>query len=352
MTQATVPETVAARFRASEDVIAAATQLAQRAREAQLARHGNPDKVFAGLRFDLIDDAGDPNLRRFYALYEKIFTLEDERESYDGFDEVFGFNRDSRLLAKFGFFNESAICVSDAESGELVAATNFTIYELPAQVRDATGIDGTGHVVYLFVRPDFRMLGVASRLLRVMKRYCQNLLHGKRGADALLSPPAAGRRILHLCEQNAPEQMTLAEYIEDNRHARIDQCERLVWWHNQGYRRLDFRYIQPPLDDTKAPCTNLTLNLEVDAGVDSVPTALVRAHLERFLSISVLKGADATQDRSYTAMIDELARSDRVVLAGTRDYYDAMKARIHALVERHGRDAEPPERLLGDLMRA
>lgn len=350
MTEAAEPgETVAAMFRRSREAIASATQLAQRSREAQLARHGSPDQVFASLRLDLIDGAGDPNLARFYALYEQIFTLPDERESYDGFDEVFGFNRDERLLARFGFFNESAICASDRETGELVAAINFTTYALPGELRAATGIDGTGHVVYLFVRPDFRMLGVAARLMRVMKRYAQNLLQGRRGIDAVTSTPVAGHKILHLCEQNAPEQMTLAEYVEDNRHARIDQCERLVWWLNQGYRRLDFRYVQPPLDDTKGPCTNLTLNIEVEPEVNAVPSALVRAHLERFLSISVLKGADATADASYCAMVDELSRHDAIALSGTRDYYAAMRAAIYALAEQTSEQPQPG--LLGELIR-
>lgn len=341
-------ETIAATFARAREAIASATQLAQRSREAQLARHGSPDQVFASMRLDLIDSAGDPNLQRFYALYEQIFTLPDERESYSGFDAVFGFNRDPQLHARFGFFNESALCASDRESGELVAATNFTTYELPREVREATGVIGTGHVVYLFVRPDFRMLGVASRLMRVMKRYAQNLLQGRRGMDAVTSPPAEDKKILHLCEQNAPEQMTLAEYIEDSRHARIDQCERLVWWLNQGYRRLDFRYLQPPLDETKGPCTNLTLNIEVDPGVRSVPSSLVRAHLERFLTISVLKGADANADASYSAMIDELSRQDSIMLSGTRDYYAALKAEIYALAE--NACEQPPGVVLRELI--
>src|SRR5690349_21398772 len=178
---------------------ASAPAICRMGRESQQARVTT--LVFASLRLDLIDGAGDPNLPRFYALYEQIFTLPDERESYDGFDEVFGFNHDERLLARFGFFNESAICPSDRQTGQLVAASNFASYALPTELRAATGVDGTGHVVYLFVRPDFRMLGIAARLMRVMKRYAQNVLQGRRGMDAITSTPAAGAKVLHLCEQ-------------------------------------------------------------------------------------------------------------------------------------------------------
>jgi len=38
-------DTIASRFRRSTEAIASATELAQRSREAQLARHGTPDQV-------------------------------------------------------------------------------------------------------------------------------------------------------------------------------------------------------------------------------------------------------------------------------------------------------------------
>lgn len=343
-------ESLPTRFQRSREAIAAATRLAQQSREVQLERHGSAEKVFASMRLDLIDGSGSHHLKRFYELYEKIFTLPDERESYEGFDEVFGFNRDERLLSRFGFFDESALCVSDGETNELVAAVNFTTYEMPSDVRTATGVDGSSHVVYLFVRPDFRMLGVASRLMRVMKQYSENLLQGRRGMDAVTSTPTLGKKIYRVCEQNAPEKMTLVEYIKDNQHAKIDQCERLIWWLNQGYRRLDFRYVQPPLDATKEPCTSLTLNIEVDPAQKSVPSVLVRAHLERFLSISVLKGADATLDASYVAMLTELSEKPTITLSGTREYYDALRAQILALADRQDHNEDLQHRLLEELI--
>lgn len=342
--------TTAALFQKCTDAIASATRLARESRAIYLERHGSPDQLFASLKLELIDSPGDANLSRFYWLYETIFTLPEERESFEGFEQVFGFNRDTRLLKRFGFFHESAICASDPASGQLVAAVSVVTYEMPMAVRAATGVDGTGHVVYLFVRPDFRMLGIASRLMRVMKRYCNNLLLGRRGMDALMSPAGVEKKIYYLCEQNAPEKMTAAEYLADGTHAGIDQCDRLVWWLDQGYRRLDFRYVQPPLDAATGPCTNLTLNAEVEPDRQSLPSALVQAHLERFFSISVLKGSDATADATYSAMIGELSSSAAIGLYGTRDYYGVLKREIHALVARPDADDVLQHRLLGDMI--
>lgn len=331
-------ESFRAAFQKCAASIASATSLAQRSREMYLERHGSSDQVFASLELDLIDGPGDPNLHRFYDLYETIFTLPSEKESFEGFEQVFAFNGDRRWTSKFGHVHEAAICASYGD--ELVAAVNFTAYAMPPDLARATHIDGTGHIAYLFVRPDFRMLGIGSRLVRSMKRYCQNVLQGRAGTDAMTSAPAGGTTVLHFCEQNAPEQMTLAEYVTDGTHAMIDQCDRLMWWDDQGYRRLDFAYLQPPLSAGAGACDALTLNVEAAPHMRAIASSIVRAHLDRFLAISVAKGAEIGTDPSYAAMMSELRGRDTVSLIGSKADHLALKSRIVGLTKRELTDEQ------------
>ena len=99
-----------------------------------------------------------------------------------------------------------------------------------------------------------------------------------------------------------------------------------------------------------SPCTSLTLNIEMEPDRHSVPNSIIRAHLERFLSISVLKGSKSEGDASYSAMMDDLSNRPSVALGGTREYYETLKGRIYALAQRHDADEHLRHRLLGELI--
>jgi hypothetical protein len=101
--------------------------------------------------------------------------------------------------------------------------------------------------------------------------------------------------IVVFCEQNYPEKMTISQYWRDNLNSLTDQCDRLIWWYMQGFRRLKFDYVQPSLNNDKEPCTYLSLNAKTDSE-ENLPSALILEHIRRIFAISVMKGRKLEDD--------------------------------------------------------
>jgi hypothetical protein len=163
-----------------------------------------------------------------------------------------------------------------------------------------------------------------------MEEYSRNLLDGKKGQEAL-KESGSNKSVLFFCEQNSPELMTLEEYLIDNVHAKIDQCDRLQWWTNRGYQKLGFEYIQPALREDTEPCYILTLN--VKAGDCSVmPGNVVLTHLHRFFKTSIFKGDDPSADESYTKQKEYLEQHPQVALV--REDFTVLKKGIERVLGR------------------
>lgn len=267
------------------------------------------DKNLPGFRFRTVDNPQSPDFAALYALYDRVFTLPDEKESAAGFREAFSFNSDAALQARYGNFAELWIAAFDAR-GDVAGGINFDIFYLPEAACVSL------HVVYLFTDPRFRGQGVATELLARAEAESRLWV----AAQHLPSVP------IHLfCEQNAPELMTREAYARDRADAGIDPCRRLIWWHRRGFRRLRMNYVQPSLGEGIEPCRTLTLNLRSSSR--SVPARVVRAHLRRFFYLSVLKNpprpsADAER------VLASLGPDERVPLTGSIDYYRRLARRV------------------------
>src|SRR5262249_50856403 len=70
---------------------------------------------------------------------------------------------------------------------------------------------------------------------------------------------------------------------------------------------IDFPYVQPPLSSEQAADSNLVYAVLGVRG-DSLDPCLLQEHLEKFFSISVLKGRDAATEPTAAVQLSLLAK--------------------------------------------
>jgi hypothetical protein len=118
-------------------------------------------------------------------------------------------------------------------------------------------------------------------------------------ADSAAMPP------LIFSEVNNPLRMTSQEIAQDTLHSGVDPYRRYRFWRSKGFAPLDFTYVQPPL---RAGAESVRyLDLFCAAGTSSgIPAEVVAAHLNAFISISVLKGRPASEDGDFRRMLEAL----------------------------------------------
>jgi len=266
------------------------------------------------LRVHLINKSNNKDFRQLYDFYTSFFTLPEETESYEGFEKTLLLNSKVELQQKYGRFEEAWIYVKDAENNTIIGGINFSIY-LPLDAHfESYALSGTAHIIYIFVKPEYRSLGVAHYLLSLAEAHVATFAKSKYP-------------LLYFCEQNAPELMTAESYFNDNINALVDQCDRLVWWDKLGYKRLAFNYVQPPLNIGQEACVDLTLN--VKSTLSSIPTQIVLFHLERFFDLAVFKAHDNLKDQYYYGQINWLQNNSSIKTTGDADYYNKLKQKMY-----------------------
>ena len=246
-------------------------------RRAVLDRYGSVADYLAALRLFDIATPGSSHLREFYELYRRVFTLEEERETIDGFAKVLAFNSDRKVQAAFGPFREQITVAIDPITSRIVGAANFVVYAYDAPFA-ALGYRASAQLNFLCVEEAYRGLGIAGFLLSDMYREL-----------GLFAPDCAGRLFI-TCEQNNPDRMTPEQLEQDRQAAQIDPEARRAWWRRQGYLRLMFDYCQPPLRSGQAPCRYIDLFIKtLPDGAGDIPAPLLIEHLRRFFTVSVGK---------------------------------------------------------------
>ena len=267
-----------------------------------------------GLELRATERPDSPLLEHFFAGYDRAFVLPDEREELDGFRACLAIN--PRTRRRFGrFHRELVMVVDDPATGQLLGGANF----LATRFDDAP----TGHppvtvaLNYLFVEAAARGRGLARMLKAEV---------GRLANAAVAAPPGAPAPAIFI-EQNDPMRLTAEEYAADSAHAGIDQIDRLNVWARMGAKLVDFGYVQPPLSATQACDDGLAYAvMGLDGGM--VDAAYLRAHLESFFGISVLKGGDPHAEPSARAQLAALAAMSA---AGTPVTLIAMQPVIDAL---------------------
>jgi hypothetical protein len=263
----------------------------------------------SGLAVDATTAADDGLLEEFYRDYDGAFVLENEKEGYDGFAECLGLNAGDQyanLIGRYGPFREFVAVVRDPATGVRLGGANFIIFPVsPATARDLVL---SINLNYVFVNAQLRRKGIFRQVMGDLPALAFRLFAETNASDlSKAQRTRAGEPQVYIfIEQNDPFRMSREDYDRDTQLTGLDQVARIGLWSRLGARIVDFPYVQPPLskdqnaDDTLAYAVLGAPDGDLDA-------CLLRAHLERFFGISVLKGADLAAEPTAAAQLSELA---------------------------------------------
>ncbi|HSO86600.1 MAG TPA: GNAT family N-acetyltransferase [Draconibacterium sp.] len=287
-----------------------------------LSKYEDYNEFIKSIEYHLIERSGDPNFQTFYNVYDKIFTIEEEKESYSGFEEVLDFNFDQSLQKKFGPFKEVLLYCTTPDDEDVIGGINFATYYYPNLFDKSFG---TSHIFYLFVKPEYRSFNLGTELIQKAENFSKSLLFEwiNKNNHHVDFPEI---ELIVFCEQNYPEKMTLLQYWKDNMNSLTDQCDRLKWWNKRGFRRLNMNYVQPALNIENEPCLYLSLNAKT--GLQGIPSFIVLEHIKRIFSISVLKGRDIEDDINYKK-IENYLKSQSTIVFSSIDDYESIKETIY-----------------------
>jgi hypothetical protein len=243
-----------------------------------------------GLDIEVTTDPNSAILQEFFTGYDAAFTLPQEKESLAGFKECLKLNTGAvydGLVNRYGPFREVVLVLRDA--GAAVAGANFIAFPLldvrhGAEVRQVLSMN----LNYIYVVPESRSKGHFKRLVAALPEVAHRCFESGSESRALI-----------FLEQHDPAKLDAEDSARDTAQSGLDQHARMRVWARQGTRILDFDYVQPPLSAAQEPARNLMYGLigasSNDSGADGVQglsACLLSQHLQRFFSISVLKGVD------------------------------------------------------------
>lgn len=255
-----------------------------------------------GLSLHCADAPTDPLLEAFYRAYDSAFVLPDEKEDLAGFRACLALNQGgdrARLLTRFGPYREVVARFHERDSGEPVGGVNFIAFVLPEEVaRQAGAPPVSASLNYLFVDRACRGRGNLRRMLAAL-----------REAIPWVLGSVGGYRPVIFLEQNDPMLMSDEAYRQDSEHSGTDQFDRLAIWARMGAQIVDHHYVQPALSPAQAADDGLLLAVigyPVAGENTRMDACFLREHLERFFTISVLKGRAARGDTVSAAQLGRL----------------------------------------------
>lgn len=274
------------------------------------------------LRLSVTSDPGHLLVEEFYAGFDRAFVLANEKESLDGIRQCLQLNAGAdgeRLARRWGRVREY-VSVADAK-GRVVGGANFIVSATEAAGNGTAAPAILVHLNYAYVLPEARGAGHLRRIVEAVARAASAFAASKPSAPAGVLQRLFGRagrsappwpRPLIFIEQNDPYRLSEEDYAADTAQAGIDQFTRISVWSSLGARVVDFPYVQPALSHEQEPDPNLVLAVMGCDGA-SLPAALLKAHLERFFAISVLKGRDLS---SSPPACDQIAALQRMARGG------------------------------------
>lgn len=318
--------TVQDSLREFEALAARQKQVADAKRAEVTDKFGSPAAFMQQLDWGTVNRDGDPAFPQIYALYEKIFTLPEERDTAENLQSILEVHHDANNQARFGPSEECWIYARDPATKEVVGAVNIVALGV-TDPEAAKHADATMHINYLFVDPKYRTMGLGRHLLERADARARDIVAREmpdKSADTL--------RLFTFTEQNSPAKMTMAEYMQDNLSAGIDQCDRRNWWERQGYNQIDFPYVQPALSEDQDPCTGLDLCVKGAEGA-KLPSSLLKYHFHRWASCSIMGGEDANEDETFRSQRRYLDRRPTVPLMPQSSRFTTMKSILMNQVE-------------------
>ncbi len=198
----------------------------------------------SSLKVHVISDPAAPGavelMTKMYGLYEKVFPIEEEREEMSKLLDLMGKNHDKELQASGAPFREQWILLED-KNGEIVGARNTIVFSAAnnPEVPDS----GSQHLIYGFVDPRFRALGLGDFTMKIAEDEARKFI-----ASTLPDTKPGNISLLEVSEQNAPLLMSMSSMLTDTAGAKTDQFWRREYYESLGFREIDFKYVQLPLE--------------------------------------------------------------------------------------------------------
>lgn len=247
----------------------------------------------AGVMGEATCDPRSPIVDEFYALYDRSFVLENEKENLSGFQACLSLNEGeayARLGPRSGPYRESVLVARRGSA--VIAGANYIAF---ADDQDKDRPLVTVNLNYIFVSEEARRRGVFRRLVAAVQQ---------DAADAF--DFGAAPRVLIFVEMNDPVRMNMDAYARDSAHSGLDQIDRLRIWNRLGAKLIDFNYVQPALSGAQQADDTLLYGV-LGAERDELGADILLRHLEGFFSVSVLKGRDAYSDPLASAQLNALS---------------------------------------------
>ncbi len=288
------------------------------------------------LKITIIDNPaiGDSTrlMTRMYSLYEKIFPIAEEREELAKLLSLMEKNHDKQLQASGAPFREQWIVVQHPATGEVIAARNVITFSAVKDKAVSKEVDGTQHLIYGFVDPRFRSMGLGDFTMGIAEDEARKFL-----AKTYKDRSAGNMDIVQISEQNAPLLMSMESMLVDTAGAKTDQFWRREYYESLGFRELAFDYIQLPLEpraDGGVPSDELNLITrgvpapEGGRGLKTVMTEIpansVRFHLYNFFDRSVAAGqydveADPDWIKQSSALEGTISVKPKLDFMGQKD---------------------------------
>ena len=245
--------------------------------------------------YEEISPAKGEEFASFYKIYADAFPLADEREPPEAFLEIAALNGRTDVQARYGPWREIVAGIRLRQGEPLAGGIIFGVTTSPFHV--AFGCQASIQNIYIFLERAARGRGATASA----KSHMENCALAAYGFDMCAGkiPP------LIFLEVNNPMRMSSAEIEEDTARSGIDPFRRYIYWKRNGFAPLDLHYVQPPLRAEASAVRYLDLFCTAGAA-DAIPAELIAAHLDAFISISVLKGRAAADDPEFARMTQDL----------------------------------------------
>lgn len=232
------------------------------------------------MKVGIISSPKDKKLKNFYKIYSSIFTLPEDKTTFKGFQQVLILNGNKKLRKKYGFFKEQIIYLE--EDKKIIAAINFAVYSISENLKKRFHVNATCHINYIFVDKKYRKKGLGKKLLNLVEKEAKKLIKNNK--------------IYYFIEINNPSKMCKKEIVLDEKNSGINGNKRIHWWREQGFKRLVFNYLPPPLNKHKKPNTELNLNIKTNT--HKISSEVISEHLYKFFNLSIFEG-NYVDDKNY-----------------------------------------------------
>jgi hypothetical protein len=158
-----------------------------------------------------------------------------------------------------------------------------------------------GLVIFIDVKLKYRQHGLAHLFIKLLQEV------------AVAEATRYGSKYLGcFAELNDPSKMSAQELKLDYKKSGVKAQDRLLFWKNLGFKKLDFNYIMPSLGFGPVKC--LSLSFCPKQLTKSLKAPMLINYLKEFTAFTVSNKRKAAHDQDLRKMIEELKNKKEIKL--------------------------------------